>query len=133
MELLNVTEYKEISCVYVPHMASDEKLTKLINKAVKVFHKETKRAYTEDVHEKSPVWVKESVKDSLVALVDYYLESNSTTLYGKETTPSSLSVGKTTVSFSNSKNINTSQTVRVLPFEFYQALGDTGLLYKGVQ
>lgn len=113
-------------------IAQDE-FTKLLNKAESLLDVITNSFYRFTNFDTDNEWRKKRVKRALISQIDYFKETGKTTTEGLNSSPQSVSLGRTTISQSsryNASGSNESKTIISDDMEIY--LQGTGLLYRGI-
>lgn len=89
----------------------------------------TRHFYATHDWENDAEWRKQAVKRALLAQMEYFAETGETTAEGLNSTPQSISIGRTRVTTVHG---NASKSTKHLACEeFYLHLSGTGLLYRG--
>lgn len=89
----------------------------------------TRRFYESHSFEDDVEWRKSAVRRAVLAQVAYFVETGETTSEGLNSTPQSISIGRTRVTTVHG---NASKSTKHLACEeFYLHLSGTGLLYRG--
>lgn len=112
---------------------AQEDFDKLLNKAKNLLDVITNSFYRFNDFDTDNEWRKERVKQALVSQIDYFKETGKTTAEGLNSTPQSVSLGRTTISQSsryNASGSNESKPIISDEMEIY--LQGTGLLYRGI-
>ncbi|WP_155962133.1 hypothetical protein [Streptococcus ruminantium] len=104
-------------------------LKKAVKKAEDLLEIITLRFYDQAPFETDVGWRKEAVKRAILAQIEYFIETGETTAEGLNSTPQSVSIGRTRVTTVHG---NSSKSTKNLACEeFYLHLSGTGLLYRG--
>lgn len=126
MAYLAYEEYKQMGYADMP----EEEFNRLLSKAATVLDGMTGNFYlTNDLAMDFPVR-REPFKRALAAQVEYFHERGSTTSYGMQQTPQSVSIGRTTMNMGGSSAAG--QKTPLISPDVVGLLSSTGLLYRGV-
>lgn len=125
---LTFEEYKDISSN--PMTTTD--FEKYIKSAVSTINMVTRYFYDFNNFEDDVPFRKKQVKLAIACQVDYFSEMGATTHEALNNKPQSISLGRTTITQSTSRNADNNRTVSTLSHEALQALHGTGLLNRGV-
>ena len=105
-------------------------LDKTVRKSEELFDVLTLRFYDKIPYKTDYSWRKKAVKRAILSQVEYFIETGETTTEGLNSTPQSVSIGRTRVTTVHG---NSSKSTKPLACdEFYLHLSGTGLLYRGV-
>lgn len=105
-------------------------LKKAIRKAENLFDVITLRFYDTTTFDADVEWRKKAVKQAILAQVEYFIETGETTAEGLNSTPQSISIGRTRVTTVHGNSAKSTKQIGCE--EFYLYLSGTGLLYRGV-
>ena len=130
MPYLSYSEFKELA----PHIEMEEsEFNKLLPKASDVLNNITSYFYVKNDIEKDNSWRVKQFKQALVAQIEYFNDTGSTTSEGINSAPQSFSAGRTTVSnASRFKATGANETKSLVSEDVYIYLSGTGLLFAGV-
>lgn len=128
MPYLTFGEYSDLGFTEL----EETEFKKLVNKASDVLDSVTRFFYKQNVLEDDVKFRKEQFKKAVACQIEYFHEMGATTTQGINE-PSTVTIGRTTVSNSSRNSNNSDQKQNsIVSDDVYMYLQGTGLLYKGL-
>lgn len=128
--MLTYDEFKELNTLG-KEIEHDDFL-RLEKKAVMLLHVVTRQYYLTHDFDSDIEMRKKAVKNALASQIIYFIETGKTTSYGINNAPTSVSLGRTSISSGTRYGSTKQDDKALLCDEFYWNLQGTGLLYRGV-
>lgn len=126
---LTLEEYKELS---FDESIEESTFKKLLSKASVVLDNVTNHFYKNHDLESDKTIRKDAFKKSLVAQIEYFIETDATTSEKLNSAPQSISMGRTTISQSSRYSPSgKNESKSIVCDDIYLYLEGTGLLYRG--
>lgn len=128
MAYLNYLEYQEISIEPIEKDAFD----KLNKHATLVIDIAIRHFYKGKDFEADYDWRRDAVKTAVAYQIDYYFEVGAHSYEGLNSSPGSVTLGRTSISKNVGNRISQDDNKSLLSVEAQSILSGTGLLYRGV-
>lgn len=128
MAYLDYVEYSKLSIEPV----EEEVFNKLVRHATVVIDVAIRYFYVGKDFESDYAWRRDAVKTAVAYQVDYYAELGAHTYEGINSSPGSVSLGRTSISKNVGNRVSDSKSKGQLSVEAQSLLSGTGLLYRGV-
>ena len=127
MDFLLFEEYRDLSVVLV----DEETFKKLYKISTRVLSYETNDYFDYNDFNDTSEWIKNKYKEAITLQIDHMYTTKQTSTHSANSQPSSVSLGRTTVS-SRSGQSNKTERKFLISEDVLMVLSNTGLLYRGV-